>query len=291
MMKYNEVTTERKDMFSVIQEVATKTVPAGESKGIEVYESRWTVNGQEFCSYEYRNSAERFDRPVRKSFRISIHESYRENGKVKKKQTVICTIGYYEVVDWGDWPGDFVVGGLTSKADVLGLEESELACLIYTKWQAIVDRIWEEYKQTEEYAARQENRRIINEHNERVAEFTEKYGVTRSEYNRCYDVFGKLRNPEYLKKIKADHKARKEYERRSREESRGYYEKFYGNYGGYNSSSYYSTTVSNYNEADKAILKKFYRTLSKAFHPDSNQGVDTTEEMKLLNCLKNDWGV
>ena len=45
-------------------------------------------------------------------------------------------------------------------SDALGLEESELADLIYTKWQAIVDRIWEEYKQTEEYAARQENCRI-----------------------------------------------------------------------------------------------------------------------------------
>lgn len=38
-------------------------------------------------------------------------------------------------------------------------------------------------------------------------------------------------------------------------------------------------------------LKKFYRTLSKAFHPDSNQGVDATEEMKMLNRLKSDWGV
>ena len=243
-------------MFCVIQEVATKTVPAGEPKGIEVYESRWTADGKEFCSYEYRNSAERFERPIRKSYRISIHESYRENGKVKKKQTVICTIGYYEVVDWGDWPGDFVVGGLASKADALGLEESELADLIYTKWQAIVDRIWEEYKRTEEYAARQENCRIIREHNERVNEFTEKYSVTRSEYNRCYDVFGKLRNPEYLKKIKADFKAKKEYERRSRGQSSSYY----GNYGGYSGGSYCGTAASNYNEADKAMLKKFYRT-------------------------------
>ena len=82
----------------------------------------------------------------------------------------------------------------------LDWKKAKLADLIYTKWQAIVDRIWEEYKRTEEYAARQENCRIIREHNERVNEFTEKYGVTRSEYNRCYDVFGKLHNPEYLKK-------------------------------------------------------------------------------------------
>ena len=106
-----------------------------------------------------------------------------------------------------------------------------------------------------------------------------------------YDVFGKLRTPEYLKKIKADFKAKKEYERRSREQSRSYYEKFYGNYGEYNSSGYCGTAASNYNEADKAMLKKFYRTLSKAFHPDSNPDKDTSEEMKMLNRLKSDWGV
>lgn len=278
-------------MFCVIQEVEVKTVPAGEPKGIEVYESRWTANGEEVCNYEYCNSTERFERPIRKSYRISVHESYRENGKVKKKQTVICTIGYYEVVDFGDWVGDYIVGGLGVKADALGMEENELADLIYTKWQAVVDRIWEEYKQTEEYAASQENRRIIREHNERVNEFTEKYGVTRSEYNRCYDVFGKLRNPKYLGKIKAEYEARKEYERTSWEQSRSYYENFRSNYGGYGGGSYCGAVSSNYNEADKDILKKFYRTLTKIFHPDSNPNKDTSEEMKVLNRLKEDWGI
>ena len=84
-----------------------------------------TWDGEGYTKYSYHYASERFERPIRKSYRISVHESYRENGKVKKKQTVICTIGYYEVVDWGDWPGDFVVGGLASKADALGLEESE----------------------------------------------------------------------------------------------------------------------------------------------------------------------
>lgn len=277
-------------MFCVIQEVNVKTVPAGESR-IEVYESRWTAGGKEFCSYEYRNSAERFERPVRKAYRISIHESRLENGKVRKKQTVICTIGYYEVVDWGDWPGDYVIGGLASKADALGLSEGELSDLIYTKWQAVVDRIWEEYKQTEEYTVKQENNRIIREHNERVDAFQKKYGVGRDEYSRCYDVFGELRNPEYLKKIKADCKARKEYERRSQEQSRGYYEKFYGNYGGQGGGGYFGNSASNYSEDDKAMLKKFYRVLAKTYHPDSNSGVDTAEEMKMLNRLKGEWGI
>lgn len=71
----------------------------------------------------------------------------------------------------------------------------------------------------------------------------------------------------------------------------GYYENFRSNYGGYNSGSYCGTAASNYNEADKAMLKKFYRTLSKAFHPDSNPDKDTSEEMKMLNRLKSDWGM
>lgn len=285
------VTTEGKDMFCVIQEVEVKTTPAGEPKGIEVYESKFTIDGKEICSYEYRNSAERFERPIRKSYRISIHESYRESGKVKKRQTVICTIGYYEVVDWGDWPGDYVVGGLALKAAALGMEENELADLIYTKWQTVVDHIREEYKQTEEYAAKRENRRIIKEHNERVNKFIEKYGVSRSEYNRCYDVFGKLRNPEYLEKIKAEYKEREEYERRSWEQRRSYYKKNGGNYGGYGGGSYCGNVSSNYDETDKDMLKKFYRALTKIFHPDSNPDKDTSEEMKMLNRLKEDWGI
>lgn len=278
-------------MFCVIQEITTKKASKGNSKRIEVHELHCTFDGIDRCEYKWHYSDEQFERPIKPSYRISIHKSYRENGKVRKKQTVICTINYYEVVDWGDWPGDYAIGGLELKAEILGMKESELADLIYTKWQAIVDRIWEEYKQTEEYAAKQENDRIIREHNERVKAFTEKYEVDRDEYACCYDVFGKLRNPEYLEKIKADYEMRKEYERKSREYRSSYYEKYSGNYGGYGGGSYCGEISGNYNESDKAMLKKFYRTLSKAFHPDSNPDQDTSEEMKVLNRLKSDWGV
>ena len=278
-------------MFCVIQEVEVKTVPAGEPKGFVVDGTKVTWDGEGYTKYSYHYASERFERPIRKSYRISVHESYRENGKVKKKQTVICTVGYYDIVDWGGWIGDFITGGLKAKADILGLTEDALYELIYGKWQPIVDRVLAEFQQTEEHKRKEENRRILNEHNQRVDAFREKYGVDGEYYSRCYDVFGKLRNPEYLKKIKADFKARKEYERRSREQYRSYYENFRSNYGGYSGGSYCGTAASNYNEADKAMLKKFYRTLSKAFHPDSNPDKDTSEEMKMLNRLKSDWGV
>ncbi len=38
-------------------------------------------------------------------------------------------------------------------------------------------------------------------------------------------------------------------------------------------------------EAEKAILKKFYRALSKMYHPDSNPGRATSGEMMALNRI------
>lgn len=85
------------------------------------------------------------------------------------------------------------------------------------KFQSIIDRVESEFQQTEEYRAREEHRRILKEHNQRVAEFKEKYDASESQYNDCYDVFGNLRSPDALKKIKADYKAKRDYERRSQE--------------------------------------------------------------------------
>lgn len=273
-------------MYCVIQEIEVKKVPAGESKKIETHETTWEIDGVKGVAYGYRYSNERF---VRKAYRVSIHESYREGGTVKKRQTVICTVGYYSIIDWGGWVGDYIIGGLKRKADALGLPEEQLSDLIYKKLQPIIDQVEAEFQQTEEYKAREEHRRMIEEHNRRVEAFMDEYGVERKEYDHCYDVFGTLRNPDYLKKIKADCRARKEYERRSQRESRNYYENFYSNYSSKAGSGGMASPIQS--EDNKAMFKKFYRTLSKTYHPDSNPGVDTSEEMKLLNQLKIEWGV
>ena len=274
----------------MIQEIEIKKVPAGESKEIEVYETTWTINGENGSTWGWRYSDEHFDRPVRKAYRISIHESYREAGKVKKKQTVICTIGYYSIVDWGGWIGDYIIGGLKRKTDALGLSEEALSDMVYRKFQPVIDRVEAEFQQTEEYRVREEHRRILKEHNQRVEAFKKKYDTSENEYNHCYDVFGNLCGPDALKKVKADYKARKDYERRSQEQSRGYYGSFYSNYGSGTRESSGDCPHADH-EDSRAMLKKFYRTLSKAYHPDSNPGKDTSEEMKLLNQLKSDWGV
>lgn len=277
-------------MFCVIQEIETKKVSCGEPKEIEVYESSWSMNGENRISYRFRYSEERFERPIKKAFKISIHESYRENGKVKKHQTVICTMPYYDIIDYGLWVGDYVCGGLSSKSEALGITEEKLEKMIYEKFQPIIDKVKAEFEGTEEYRAKKQHKDIINRHNERVETFKKKYEVDSDEYDRCYDVFGKLRNPEYLDKIKREYKQRKEYE----EKSRSYREDFYSNYfkgsfGG--GSSYFDSGLGNYTDEDRETLKQFYRTLSKKFHPDANPDTDTSKQMQLLNKLKGEWGL
>lgn len=151
-------------MFCVIQEIETKKISCGEPKEIEVYESSWSMNGEDYDSVTARNDLKGLLR--RKA-----------TGKMGKLKNVKLWYVQYHITIL-----------LTMDSD---------------------------------------------------------------EYDRCYDVFGKLRNPEYLDKIKREYKQRKEYE----------------------------------------TLKQFYRTLSKKFHPDADPDTDTSKQMQLLNKLKGEWGL
>ena len=90
-----------------------------------------------------------------------------------------------------------------------------------------------------------------------------------------------------MKKIEKDYEARQRYE----QESRRYYEKYYNNHNQDSSSSYGGSISNTYKEEDKAVLKQFYRELSKKFHPDANPDTDTSQQMQLLNQLKQEWGL
>ena len=130
-------------MYCFIQEIEIKKVPAGEPKEIEVFESNWTMDGEPYTSYGYRYSQECYERHVRKAYRISIHKSFRESGRVCKKQTVICTIGYYDIIDISSWIGDYIIGSKwKDKVEALGLPEEELTDMIYKKFQPIIDQAY-----------------------------------------------------------------------------------------------------------------------------------------------------
>ena len=75
------------------------------------------------------------------------------------------------------------------------------------------------------------------------------------------------------------------------EAARSYRESQRSSYREYRYSSYSVPSSSTYSDDDRAVLKKFYRELSKIYHPDLNPGVDTTAQMQVLNRLKEQWGV
>lgn len=275
-------------MYCVIQEVERKRKNQnGYPKELKSEYMRMSINGQDESHYWHHYSEERFERDIKKAYRITIHESYRENGKVKKKQSGICTVDYYDLAtDWFclyDWGNSKI----ETAAKELNCSEEEIYSLIEKKLEPIQERIIEEFQQTEEYKTHEGHEKITTLHAARKVEFNAKYNLSGNEYDKCYDVFGVLQNPEYLKKIEKDYEARQRYE----QESRRYYEEYYNNYNQDSSSSYGGSISNTYKEEEKAVLKQFYRELSKKFHPDANPDTDTSQQMQLLNQLKQEWGL
>lgn len=278
-------------MFCVIQEIETKKPNKnGYAKELISDYMRISFNGKDEGHYYFYYGEERFERPIKKSYRISIHHSYRENGKAKKKQFVLCTANYYEFATGTFSLYDWCDSRIQRVAIELSADVDEIYDMVQTKISTLESEIQEEFSETEEYKVHEEHEKITTIHALHKTEFTRKYGVDGDEYDKCYDVFGELRNPEYLEKIKREYKQRKEYE----EKSRSYQEDFYSNYSKYFGgcgSSYHNSVSDNHTDEDKETLKQFYRVLSKKFHPDANPDIDTSKEMQLLNRLKSEWGV
>lgn len=278
------VTTRGEVMYCIIQQVIRKKPnPYGEHREIEAYQNEWRIAGDDRpCTWTYRYTGGRFERPHLEAFKITLHQSYRESGKVKKQQYHICTMNYYDVVEWSLY--DCADGRIQDTANLLGMDSAKIYEIIETKLEPLRERIEADWHQSAEYQAKQEHQRVLDEYQAAKSKFCKRYDVDGGEYDRCYDVFGVLRNAEYLEQIKAQHRARKESERR-------YRESWSSTYGQYSGGGYSVPLVSNYKESERAILKQFYRSLAKQFHPDVNHDRDTTADLQLLNRLKEQWGV
>lgn len=271
-------------MFCVIQKIQKKKLdPYGTRKEIIVTETKFGFAGEEpKTSYGYTYSNERFERPVLDAYKISIHHSYRENGKVKKKQWVIRTVSYYDLIEYSFY--DCADSSIRKVAKEMDKEEDFLYDLIYEKLNPIIEKIEAEFQQTEEYKVKKEQEVILAAHRTAEAAFEKDYG--QGEYKYCYDVFGTLRNPAYLEELKVKKKVQEEYTRRSYEES---FKRNYNNYSGNGSGSYYTNSQSNYTDDEKKMLHEIYRMASKKFHPDACG--DDGSKMKFLTQLKEQWGL
>lgn len=268
-------------MYCAIQKLTRKRPdPYGGYKEIKAYPLEMSINGVEQVPiWRWEWTGGRFERPHLEAYKISLHQSFREGGKVKKRQFSVCTMSWYNIIDV--WWGDCVLGGEDAIVEKTGLDAAEINRLIDAKLDPLRERILAEYDKSPEHLAHLEHRRILDTHEKARARFCERYGVDSDEYSKCYDVFGVLRNEEYLEKIKAEHKARKSS-----------YRQYTGsNYSGWSSGSYSLSSASTYTEDETGILRQFYKTLAKKYHPDLNPERDTTKEMQLLNRIKDEWNV
>ena len=269
-------------MYVVVQTIQRKKPnKGGEYREYEV--SSMSIQFQDGTakthhSYYPRYEAGRFDRPHLESYKISIHESRRENGKVVKKQCVVGTIDYYSLVEWGLF--DYIDRGISHAVDVFGADYETLYRMVEDKMQPIVDKVKREFHRSPEYKARRQREKLEKAHQKAKKQFGEKYGVDPDEYDYCYNIFGELMDEQYLNRIIQQYEAARSY----RESQRSSYRE-------YRYSSYSVPSSSTYSDDDRAVLKKFYRELSKIYHPDLNPGVDTTAQMQVLNRLKEQWGV
>jgi hypothetical protein len=269
-------------MYCVIQKVANKKLdPYGHHKELKVSSTSFGFAGEPLkTKYSYRYSDERFERPIKDAYKISIHESYRKDGKVQKKQWVICTMSYYELID--SWPGDFLTSTeLKKKLERMEITEEELWEMVYQKLDPLIDEIKTEFESTEEYKTKAKHDEILRQYRAAKDEFEKEYGS--DTYDYCYDIFGTIQNEEYLNQLKAQQKAQQEYQERS------YQNSSQSNYNYNYQSSYSPLKKSNYTDEEKGMLKKIYRTASKQFHPDITN--DDGSMMKFLTRLKEEWRI
>ena len=266
-------------MYCVIQEIELKKQNTyGEYKGLEVYKTTWVTNGVEGGIYGYHYTGDRFERPIKKAYKISVHHSYREDGKVKEKQWTLGTMGYYDIATGCCYIGDFC--NLEKKAATIGIIEDELFRIVSVKIDSLLIQIKNEYQHTEEFKTKQKHKKIIDKYLKDKIEFEEIYGA--NTYDYYYDVFGVLREKEKFEAFKRQYEA-------AQEQKRSYYENFQSSYSNFDFSSYFKNNQSNYTDKEKEYLKKIYRSAAKALHPDIVK--DDGAGMQFLNKLKESWGI
>lgn len=272
-------------MFIVIQKIQLKKSHEGAYRAYKVDPLSMTFNGKTTTRYYYSpdHDAGRFERPHREVYKISLRQSYRLDGKVKTRQCVLGTIGYYALAE--DEPlYDYLVSGM-DHANVTFGSCGDLFDRIEAKLASIKKAIQREYHKTEEYKATHEREQLLKRYRKAKEAFAKKYSVDGDEYDYCYDIFGHVMDQAHLDEII-----------RRAEAYRSYFNSYSGNYS-YSGSrsqdygSYPNSERGNYTEDEQQMLKRFYKKLAMTFHPDMNPGADTTKEMQLLNKLKEDWKI
>ena len=165
-------------MFCVIQKLATKREnPQGYPKHLEVMqESVQAEDGTKQIKWGYAYSDECFERPVKKSYKVSVHQSYRDkDGKPRKKEFVLFTVKYYDLAtgefDTYNWGAEKI----EKVAIILGVSEEEIYKAVESKIRPLELELQEEFQQTEESQTYRKNLKTVLEYERRKRQFNMEY--------------------------------------------------------------------------------------------------------------------
>lgn len=254
----------------------------GEPKEIIVDSIPWEQEGHHGHTYSYHMSKERFERSNHTKYYIYIEDDTKqEDGESRK--VLLGTIGYYDFVEFGyeDCLGERKIENTIKE---LNVSPEQLLATIREPLEQLQAKIREEFSRTEEAHVKKEHQEVLAKYQKAKRDFSLQYGFPAKDYDRCYNVFGQLMDGEYLGRLQQRLKERENMKFESKRFRKEQSQKRFHEY-------LHSSTNVDYSEEEQIILNKFYKVLAKKYHPDANPGVDTAEEMTLLNKLKRQWNI
>lgn len=274
-------------MYLTVQKIFGKSKVYGYSK--DVVTTWYSVDTTKKYSWKY--SDDKFERE-NYSYKFTVKESYRENGKVKQRQVVLGTFHWFEFIDhWLD--GDIREERLIEVFPNITEEQLEEIGNEYSKRIEEIEIIeGKKWLKSVEYKAHDKHLSLIKKYESRKKYYDDYLGE--GYFEQIFDVYLNVMDKtlydqihnihEY--KIKEDEERRKAEEEK-RKKDKEYYDNYWKSYsnGNFDTGSLIGTT---YSDKEKEHLKKFYRALASKYHPDVTGENDT---MQFLNKLKEQWGL
>jgi hypothetical protein len=255
-------------------------------------------------------------REPREKWDIVLNESYRENGKVKKRQHHIYTVTYWDII--GGWYSESIherINGylnlkimeelgiskediaaerkrsdssrplrdkIKAKLEEFGDEYKRIDDLIYSRLQPIIDRVMKEYKGSEEYKVKTQNEKL-RKAKEKELEAEKQYQKKKYETD---SIMGQgYYDAHYYKDGSFNSKGAKEWAKTHKESQKQNESKNNYDYSSYFKGFNIGTSSFNANEKVMAeeLITAGYKQLSKKYHPDVG---GTTEKFQELGSLK-----
>jgi len=205
-------------MFCVIQEIQLKKPNThGAWREYEVTDTQITTNGITTHHYGYFpvHDTSRFERPHREAYRISLHFSYRQDGKPRKRQYSLCTASWYDFVDGYfslyDWAGSRI----ERAAEAECVDIDQIYNIVEAKISPLEKEIKKQFQKTEEYKAEKAREKLLKDYQKRKKEFAKQYGQPEAAYDNIFDVFGTLRDADYLARLQREKQQERAWKERS----------------------------------------------------------------------------